>query len=479
MFGRVSRAGATGAAPAGSSAVLTLSVLAVSALWALRPGPGSLSGRLGRAGLVHVATLGLALYAAGLLEDRFVRVLAPPLLLVSALLAVLLPHRGARASRPFVDPPPGLWDAGTALALGTLAIPMVFPYIHFDAATIWACRAFGFGPKVFFGALGDCLHPNYPPLFSLLLALGATDPLFEGRLLPWLLVVFFALFLRDRLARLAPARAAAALFFVVATVHVWQGAAMYYANVPLMAFLSAGALLVLGLPSGDGGPSLGDRLAGTACLSAAVLVRPDGLYYMTALVAALAVSRWRGWTRLPLAPFAAAGLVALSWSLRPAFLKASADFFSNASGAWRTLAPSAPESARLVLGDFLYSWQGQWLSHKGLGATIWALAAVALAARFLPAPGGPSSERALTGWITLMSLGAVVLCFLALPFVGDPVQGAQPHSTTDFRACYRNVLNVGFGRMAIHLLPFHVLWALAVLRDGEAPDGRETAGNIV
>jgi len=139
----------------------------------------------------------------------------------------------------------------------------------------------------------------------------------------------------------------------------------------------------------------------------------------------------------------------------------------------------APRARGLVLGDFLYSWQGQWLSHKGLGATIWALAAVALAARFLPAPGGPSSERALTGRITLMSLGAVVLCFLALPFVGDPVQGAQPHSTTDFRACYRNVLNVGFGRMAIHLLPFHVLWALAVLRDGEAPDGRETAGNIV
>ncbi|HSB35611.1 MAG TPA: hypothetical protein VLH41_01970, partial [Thermoanaerobaculia bacterium] len=184
MFGRVSRAGATGAAPAGSSAVLALSLLAASALWALRPGPGSLTERLGRAGLVHLATLGLGLYAAGLLADGFVRVLAPPLLLVSALLAVLVPHRGTRASRPLIDPPPGPWDAGTVLALGTLGIPTVFPYIHFDAATIWACRALGFGPKVFFGALGDCLHPNYPPLFSLLLALGASDPLFEGRLLP-------------------------------------------------------------------------------------------------------------------------------------------------------------------------------------------------------------------------------------------------------------------------------------------------------
>ena len=479
MFGRATRAGVSGAAPAGSSAVLALSVVAVSVLWALRGGAGSFSGRVGRAGLVQLAALGLALYAGGLASDRFVRLLAAPVVLVSGLLAAALPNRAARGGRPIVASRLGPWDAATGLLLATLAVPTVFPFLHFDAALIWACRSLGFAGRGFAGALDACHHPNYPPLFSLLLAIGAADPLFEGRLLAWLLVVFFALFLRDRLAALSPERAPAALLFVLATVHVWQGAAMYYANVPLMAFLSAGALLVLGLP-GTGAPTPRvDLFAGTACLAAAVLVRPDGLYYMTALFAALLWHAFRGGPRVPVVPFAAAGAVALSWSLRPAVLKASNDFFTHASGGWRALAPTAAESARIVLGDFLFAWQGQWLSHKGLGATLYALGAVALASRFVPARAGSGGERALYARVTLASLSAVVVCFLLLPFVGDPVQGAQPHTTTDFRACFRNVLNVGFGRMAIHLLPFYALWGLAVLRDGETPEALRGAGNIV
>jgi hypothetical protein len=245
-----------------------------------------------------------------------------------------------------------------------------------------------------------------------------------------------------------------------------------------MAFLSAGALLVLGGAEAGAPPSRGDLLAGTACLAAAVLVRPDGLYYMTALFAALLWHAFRGGPRVRVAPFAAAGAAALSWSLRPAYLKASGDFFTHASDGWRGLAPTALGSARIVLGDFLFAWQGQWLSHKGLGSTIYALAAVAVAGRFLPAGRGPGGVRALYGRVTLASLAAVVVCFLLLPFLGDPVQGAQPHSTTDFRACFLNVLNVGFGRMTIHLLPFYVLWALAVLRDGEAAGEGSGAGNI-
>ncbi len=479
MLGRTSRVGVPGTAPAASSAVLALSVVAVSILWALRGGAGSLTGRLGRAGLVQLAALGLALYAASVVSGRFVRDLAAPLVLVSGLLAVSLPDRAAKGERPFVLPRLGPWDALTGLLLATLAVPTVYPYIHFDTAFLWACRSLGFAGRGFFGALAACLHPNYPPLFSILLGVGASDPLFEGRLLAWLLVVFFAFFLRDRLAAVSPALAPGALLFLLATVHVWQGAAMYYANVPLMAFLTAGALLVLGLPGSGVAPSRGDLLAGTACLAAAVLVRPDGLYYMTALFSALLWHAFRGGPRVRVAPFAAAGAVALSWSLRPSFLKASDDFFTHATGGWRVLAPTATESARIVLGDFLFAWQGQWLSHKGLGATLYALGAVAVASRYVPARPDPGGERALYARVTLASLAAVALCFLLLPFVGDPVQGAQPHTTTDFRACFQNVLNVGFGRMAIHLLPFYVLWGLAVLRDGEAPDGRRGTGNIV
>ncbi|HQR46994.1 MAG TPA: hypothetical protein PK598_13410 [Thermoanaerobaculia bacterium] len=294
-----------------------------------------------------------------------------------------------------------------------------------------------------------------------------------------LVVVFFSLFLPDRMERLWPEGAAPALLFVLATVHVWQGAAMYYANAPLMAFLSGGLLLATGLPaSGRGAAPPGiDRVWGALCLAAAVLVRPDGIYYLAAAAFALLLARLPGGPRLPLAPFAAAAASWAAWWLRPDWLRALGSFLEGSPDGWRALAPGPARAAGVVVSEFLSSWQGQWLSHKGLGATLYAVVAAAVADLWLgyaeaPADRGAEAEKRVYGLVTLASLAAVVACFAVFPFISDPVAAVQPYEYTDYRLCYRNFVRVGLGRMTIHLLPFYVLYVLAVLKPSVPAEAR-------
>lgn len=482
LFAFVPRTRGAGYGWSGSSLLLVAGVSAAAWLWARRGGSGSFSGRLGAAGLANLAAMGLVAYGAGFATGRLVVFSAGAALAVSAILAGFLPPRRFSAPPPFFTPKPSLADGVSALVLLSLLVPTLFPYVHFDAVQIWACRASGFGDRGFFGALVPCIHPEYPPLFSILLGLGAGDPLFEGRLVATLLLVFFALFVRDRFARVLPSAAALALAFLLSVVHVWQGTAMYYANAPLMVFLSAGLLLILGLPRPGGdavGPTRGETVAGTLCLSAALLVRPDGLYYLGAAAAALAMSRLLGGPRLPLFPIAVASGFWATWLLRPGILKAPG-LLSQAADGWRGLASTPSAAAGVVLSEFVSSWQGQWLSHKGLGATLYAVMAAAavdvligLGERGYGRDG--EWEKRLYGLVTLASLAAVVGCFALFPFISDPVSAVQPYEWTDYRLCYRNFVRVGLGRMTIHLLPFFVLYVLAVLRP---PSSREAAANI-
>ncbi len=482
LFDAAPRKAAEAAGTPGSSLLLVAGLSATAWLWARRGGSGSFSGRLGAAGLANLATMGLAAYAAGFVTGRLVVFSAGVALAVSALLAALLPREAATAPPVFLAPKVSLADGISAVVLLSLLVPTVFPYFHFDAVQIWGCRASGFGARGFFGALDPCIHPEYPPLFSILLGLGAGDPLFEGRLVATLILVFFALFVRDRFARVLPSAATLALVFLLSVVHVWQGTAMYYANAPLMAFLSAGLLLVLGLPgvgADDGSPARGELVAGTLCLSAAVLVRPDGLYYLAAAALALLVARLFGGPRFPAGPLAVAAAAWATWLLRPGFLKAPG-LLSQAADGWRSLAPTPLAAAGVVLSEFFSSWQGQWLSHKGLGATLYALLAAAgvdLALSFREKGAGRSAEgeKNVYGLVTLASLAAVVACFALFPFISDPVAAVQPYEWTDYRLCYRNFVRVGLGRMTIHLLPFYLLYVLSVLRP---PGGREAAANI-
>jgi hypothetical protein len=479
LFSFRPRLGAEVAMAPGSSVPLLLGLLAVSFLWAGRAGSGSFTGRLGAAGLAQMALLGLVTFGVALATGRFVPAAGTAALVLSGAAALAAGREGESPAPLRLRRSP--WDALSAAVVVTLLAPAFFPYVHFDAKAIWACRALAI-PTGYFEALAACWQPNYPPLFSILLAFGAGDPLFEGRLSAFLVVVFFALFLRDRFERLWPQGAAPALLFVLATVHVWQGAAMYYANVPLMAFLSAGLLLALGLPAGGRGvaPSATDRAWGALCLAAAVLVRPDGFYYLAAAALAILLSRLQGGPRVPLLPLAAAAGAWASWLLRPAWLKAMGSFLEGSPDGWRALAPGPARAAAIVLSEFFSSWQGQWLAHKGLGATLYAVVAAALADLWLgfrEEPPDPrlETEKRLYGLVTLAGLAAVVACFAAFPFISDPVAAVQPFEQTDWRLCYRNFIRVGLGRMTIHLLPFFVLYVLAVLRP---PPGREPAVNI-
>ncbi len=438
-------------------------------------------------GVGFVAVLGLFQYALLISTGRLSRDLNGHMALfflgagVGAATVRLASRHGkgktqARPSLPVpaASAPAWIWDALAGFFVLTLLIPTVFPYVHFDAKVTWACRAYAMGQTESISAVAACKLPNYPPLFSILLWIGIDDPVFEGRLLVFLLHAFFAVLMRERLIALAGRDAGPALVFLLSTVHVWQGSATYYANVPLMIFLTAGALLTMDvawLPK----RGFAERLSGAACLAAAVLTRQDGIVYLGVLVIALLLSRLRvPWVSLAIAVAATA-----SWSFRPAALMEPNNFFTAATGAWRSASSSTAIAIVKTLGVFLDGLQGQWLSHKGFGLAFYVavgIAALAWPRRRDQTANDPESQAArFFGLVTLGSLGAVVLCYVLVPFTGDPVSAAQPFEGT-YLESYLHFIRVGLGRMTVHLYPFAILWGAATLAcSGSGETGVESA----
>lgn len=457
---------------AGSSLPLLVGVLALGWLWAFPNPSGS---AFAAASLAHVALLGLSQYAVGLATDRVVPGLGPSVLVASAATALATRRFGGRRARE-KTPPFTAWDALSGAFLCMLLIPAVFPYIHFDAKVIWAWRAYAMRSDSYVAAVTGVTQPGYPPLFSILLWLGVGDPLFEGRLLPWLCLVLFAVFLRTRLARISAAGAAPALLFLLSTVHVWQGTGMYYADVPLMVFLSTGSLLVLGLPRAENvsSPTAAELVSGTLCLAAAVLLRPDGIYYLAVVAGIAAWARFFGKRGFALWPFAVAVAVFATWVLRPAALRVpDGGFLFEGARRWLTAGPTPASAFFKTIGIFLFSLQGQWLSHKGLGVALYAAALVALwrargRREARAAPGVPDVR--LFGAVACASLVAVAFCYAVIPFTSDVQAAVQPFPG-DWAACYTNFVRVGLGRMTIHLYPFLVLYVLAAAAKPEAVEG--------
>jgi hypothetical protein len=451
----------------GTSLALLLWILVSARLWS---GPGL--EHFAASALAHVATLGLCHYAVGLVAGRLFPPVTAVFLSVSltAGAGAALRRRG-RAPRRNPESPPTAWDTGSAVVLATLLIPTVFAYIHYDTKTIWACRAFALRAAPSLAAFATCDCPAYPPVWSLLLWLGIEDPVFQGRLLAWLLLPLFALFFRARLARADAPMAPPALLFTLVTVQVWQGAAMYYANVPLMIFLVTGSLLVLGVPREPGGSgiSAGELLAGSVCLCAAVLVRPDGLYYLAVVAASAAWMRIRRRMASPLWPFLLAGAAAASWAFRPGL---PGSFFTRSTGEWRTAGVTTVRAMASVFGTFLNGWQGQWLSHKGFGVVFYLLAFLAIWRWRGGDAGGRSEETRFLGLVSLGFLLAVMVCYAAMPFFGD-IRTACPPGETRYLACYLSFVRVGLGRMTVHLYPMLVLWGVMAVRDA----GRSAVAN--
>ena len=489
-----------------AAAIAVLIGLAVSArLWS---GPGT--ERFAISALAHVAALALFHYFIGLAAGRLIG-LATPVFLAISLPTGVAAWRDRRA-HPSPPPPPEppfcAWDAAGALILAALLITLFFPYIHYDTKFIWACRAFALDQTPSFAALAGCAQPyaqkagpSYPPVWSILLWLGVRDPIFQGRLLAWTLLPLFALFFRARLARVDARLAPAALLFLLATGWVWDGAATYYADVPLMIFLVTGSLLALGLPcrpSGERPPAVRksvrpapawrkeirppgtcgtsdnagaelpipqapamEKLAGVLCLGAAVLMRPDGLYTLAVVAAAAAWSRLRRKASFPAWPFLAALAVALSWLLwRPGSLDVAPQYLSP-NGLWRGTGATSGKALWNLLRVFLSAGQGQWLSHWGVGAIFYLLAALAIWSRWRAAPA--QEDTRFFGLVSLLFIFALAFCFAALPFVGDPTVSCAPG--TDYLVTYEQFIRTGLGRMTVHLYPFFVLWGVAAVRD--------------
>ncbi len=478
-----SRLGEAGLEHAGTSAVWLVLLLVASVLWASldREDPSPASSRFAAWGLAHLSLLGLVPYIEGLAGVGLFRpagqgvIVLSTIVATSALLFRMRKQGGGEAS----SPAPGsakagvsLWDAATVLVLAGLLVPTVFPYVHFDARQIWACRAFAFGDTGGLVGVGRCLHPGYPPVFSLLLWSGLDDSLFEGRLAAWLVIALFLVFLRGRLVGLFGRNAAPATAFVAATGHVAIGAGMFYANGSLMALLCTGLFLTLDLPVEEPRTNDGRWLrlvAGPLCLAAAVLVRPDALVYVAVVGAAAVWERSRGGLRLPLWPFAVPLVAGLSWLLRPAALRFGPSPFITPTGEWRTVGRTAAGAVASIVRVFLGSWQGQWFGHWGLGAAVPLLAGIIVWSTFRARNAGGRRAR-VSGThfyllVSVLSLAAVFGIYLLVPFVGDPVAAVQPFEETEFLACYRNFIRVGMGRMTIHLLPFWVLFAASALRD--------------
>jgi hypothetical protein len=406
-------------------------------------------------GLATLGGLGLLHTGTALALGRFVPALTPIGLAVAA--AAAFATRDRRSPRGDLEP--RLADAISAAFLLSLAATTVFPYVHFDTRAIWACRATAFASAGSLAGVTACAQPNYPPLFSVLLWLGEGDPLFEGRLLVFLLLSLFALLLRARLARVHEQSAAPALLFLLATVNVWQGAAKCYADVPLMVFLAAGGLLALGLGAAKA-PDVFALTCGAICLAAAVLVRPDGLYYAAVLLAAALAGK--AVRRRSLVPFACAALAAGAWALRPETLKASDVFYARGGAGWRAAGSGAPAAAARVLLTFLDGTVSQWLAHNGLGVALYALGCVALLRRLSRA--APRPDARAFALVSAASLAAVALCYLIIPFVGEPVVASAPPSAT-YLDSYLRFIWTGMGRMTTHLFPFFALYAASALRD--------------
>lgn len=461
LLGRAAEPGAF------TSVALVLALLAVAAIAAARTPPGAVR-RLeaaGLAGLLALAGAGVALTVAGVATGRFVPAVAWAALAVAGLVAL----RGPRGRDEGPAAPLSAWDAGTLLLLAALLVPTVFPYVHFDAREIWGCRAVAVAASGTLEALGGCSHGGYPPLFSLLLALGGADPVLDGRPVAWLFALFAVLFLRGALARLSPRHAAPATLFLVATGWVWVTSAMYYANVPLMAFLSAGAVLVVGPVPGARGsawPPFAERFAAALLFAAAALVRPDGFLYVAAVGGAVALLAVRSRVVPDPVPFAGAVLGWSAWALRPDALR-FAGSFHELSSSWRSAGATGSEAVERILRLSLKILQQLWLAHWGLGATIWVLlgAALAMALR----RRAPSRAAAAWGLVTLAGLGTVLALFAVLPFTVDVVAGVQPFRSREFLPCWENFARVGMGRMVVHLLPAGAFFVLAVVEDAAAP----------
>jgi len=408
--------------------------------WALRSGTGALNPDVTWLALVVAAAIG------------FVARRSPA---GGPLPAAALPSVAAPAGR--------LAITLAALFYAAQAVHLVFPYQWTDTRTMWACRAFKFVTRGGLAGVSDCLDPARPPLHSIVLWLGIGDPLFQGRLLPFLMMGAFGLVLYAVLQRVAPRLAPWGLLWFFATDTLFRDAITNYAGAPEM--MAIGVAVIVATDDGGLGVARWLSLAGGVLAGAAIaLVKRDGLpEYVAAFAVLVLVSRNRRDLRLwvPLLGIAAGYA---SWAFWLRGMQVGSRLAPALSGA------GASEPAWRVIGRLLFGVQGQVFSHYGWGAFVWAWIIVAVWA----ATGGGNGERPggdlarRYGWFGLAGWFATLGAYGALSFLGHP----EMSSLFGIRT--------GFGRHLLHFFPFCLVHATAAAERvaGRQLSARRPAGSV-
>ncbi|HXE57718.1 MAG TPA: hypothetical protein VNK43_06950 [Gemmatimonadales bacterium] len=429
--------------------LLLAAALAAVAWWWLPAGRRRHAAQWGIHFLALAWFLALAHLAYGMLVGRLDRAVTWALLGALAAVGALVRRRPAEP----VAPTPPLDRAGRLALWGAagfwaLQLPnLVFPYHWFDAKAVWACRAVQFTARGSLAGIFDCQGPERAPVHSLVLWLGHTNPVVEGRLLPILMVGAFGLAFYPLARRVAPRLAPWAVLWLFATNRVYQGAINAYADVPVMIAVAIGLALAV-----DDGRLVSPRwLALTVGLlagAAAALIKRDGLAMVgVGTIVLLWTAERRRDARLWM-PLLGGVAAYLGWHFRPDWLAAPPQF---------ALKLEQLEPATLSIGAVLrslwtifYGMQGQLLSHYafGLFAIGWLAVAVWLARRGGGIPGGVARRLGLAG---LAGWATVALLYVVLTFTG------HPHMGTLF------IIRTGFSRHLVHTFPLCLLLAAAMV----------------
>jgi hypothetical protein len=278
-----------------------------------------------------------------------------------------------------------------------------------------------------------------------MLWLGHTNPVMEGRLLPFLVAGAFGLVLYRLLRRVAPRFAPWGVLWFFMTVRVYQGTVSNYADVPVMMAIAMGVFL-----------ALDEKLAGSrwqavafavVAGAAAALIKRDG---GALIVVATAVTWWflprRRDPRI-YAALAGAALGLVLWSARPGFLAAPHMFQLVSGGAGAITADAAGVTLQTYLTMF-YGMQGQALSHYGFSmfVPLWIILAIWLWRRH---EGLPPEARVHT-WIALLGWLAIIGIYVVHVSTGYAYRGSL------------RVIRTAFGRHLVHMFVFALLSAAAM-----------------
>lgn len=336
------------------------------------------------------------------------------------------------------------------ISLLTIQLPFtIIPYSHSDVKEFYAPRAFLIEKLESSEAISQSPVSSYPPLYSILLWMGMGDSLFQGRILPFLWFLSFVCIFAYYLKQYGIERRSWILLYFLATAQVWMGMVTYYANVPLMILLCSAAFLMFEIINEKSNINHFKEYRIWLImlfLSAASIIRPDGLYYAIILIAGFFLYSSREKRKILIWISIFPLIVGLSWYLRPDFLRGGELVLKKVDPEILTKWGAGLHWKTVV--NFLYAWQGLYLSHYGFGAFFYAF----IVAYFLERKNKTYFNKTFRNY---RILSVVFLCSVAVCYLGV---GLFLNPTLDYYIWVR----VSLGRATVHLYPIMLMYTFAV-----------------